>query len=119
MKALAGIRVLDFSRNYAGPLCTRLMAEFGAEVIKVEIPQGGDGLRNLSPQTEGLESYPFVILNRGKRGITLNLNSETGRTICKQLVSKCDILVENFTPGVMESFGLSYEQLKPDNPRLI
>jgi CoA:oxalate CoA-transferase len=119
MKALAGIRVLDFSRNYAGPLCTGLMAEFGAEVIKVEIPQGGDGLRNLSPQTEGLESYPFVILNRGKRGITLNLNSETGRTICKQLVSKCDILVENFTPGVMESFGLSYEQLKSDNPRLI
>jgi crotonobetainyl-CoA:carnitine CoA-transferase CaiB-like acyl-CoA transferase len=119
MKALAGIRVLDFSRNYGGPLCTRLMAEFGAEVIKVEIPQGGDGLRNLSPQTEGLESYPFVILNRGKRSITLNLNSETGRTICKQLVSKCDILVENFTPMVMESFGLSYEQLKPDNPRLI
>jgi len=119
MKALAGIRVLDFSRNYGGPLCTRLMSEFGAEVIKVEIPQGGDGLRNLSPQTEGLESYPFVIINRGKRSITLNLNSETGRTICKQLVSKCDILVENFTPTVMESFGLSYEQLKPDNPRLI
>jgi crotonobetainyl-CoA:carnitine CoA-transferase CaiB-like acyl-CoA transferase len=95
------------------------LTELGADVIKLEIPQGGDGLRNLSPQTEGLESYPFVIVNRGKRSITLNLNSEKGRRICNQLVNKCDILVENFTPGVMESFGLGYEQLKPDNPRLI
>jgi crotonobetainyl-CoA:carnitine CoA-transferase CaiB-like acyl-CoA transferase len=118
-KALEGVKVLDFSRNYGGPLCTRLLAELGADVIKVEIPQGGDGLRNLSPQTDGLESYPFVIVNRGKRSITLNLNSEKGRRICNQLVNKCDILVENFTPGVMEGFGLSYEQLKPDNPRLI
>jgi CoA:oxalate CoA-transferase len=118
-KALEGIRVLDFSRNYGGPLCTRLLAELGADVIKVEMPQGGDGLRNLSPQTEGMESYPFIIVNRGKRSITLNLNTEKGRTICKQLVSKCDVLVENFTPGVMEGFGLGYEQLKPLNPRLI
>jgi CoA:oxalate CoA-transferase len=118
-KALEGVRILDFSRNYGGPLCTRILAELGADVIKLEIPQGGDGLRNLSPQTEGLESYPFVIVNRGKRSITLNLNSEKGRRICNQLVNKCDILVENFTPGVMESFGLSYERLKPHNPRLI
>jgi CoA:oxalate CoA-transferase len=118
-KALEGIKVLDFSRNYGGPLCTRILAELGAEVIKLEVPQGGDGLRNLSPQTEGLESYPFVIVNRGKRSMTLNLNSEKGRTICKQLASKCDILVENFTPGIMEIFGLGYEQLKPLNPSLI
>jgi CoA:oxalate CoA-transferase len=118
-KALDGIKVLDFSRNYAGPMCTRILAELGADVIKLEIPEGGDGLRNLSPQTDGLESYPFVILNRGKRSITLNLNSEKGRKICKQLVYKCDILVENFTPGIMEGFGLSYEQLKPDHPQLI
>ena len=118
-KALEGIRVLDFSRNYAGPLCTRILAELGAEVIKLEIPQGGDGLRQLSPQTEGMESYPFLIVNRGKRSITLNLGSETGRRICKELVRKCDILVENFTPGVMEGFGLGYEQLKPNNPSLI
>jgi len=118
-KALEGIRVLDFSRNYGGPLCTRFLAELGADVIKLEIPQGGDGLRNLSPQTDGLESYPFVIINRGKRSITLNLNSDTGRSICRQLVNKCDILVENFTPGIMEGFGLGYEQLKPHNPRLI
>jgi len=118
-KALESIRVLDFSRNYGGPLCTRMLAELGADVIKLEMPQGGDGLRNLSPQTDGLESYPFVIVNRGKRSMTLNLNSGKGRTICKQLVSKCDILVENFTPGVMENFGLGYEQLKSLNPRLI
>jgi len=118
-KALEGVRVLDFSRNYGGPLCTRLLAELGADVIKIEIPQGGDGLRNLSPQTEGLESYPFLIVNRGKRSVTLNLNSETGRKICKELVTKCDVLVENFTPGVMEGFGLGYEQLKPYNPSLI
>ena len=118
-KALEGVRVLDFSRNYAGPLCTRILAEFGAEVIKIEIPQGGDGLRNLSPQTEGLESYPFVILNRGKRSITLNLNSEEGRRICKQLVNISDVLVENFTPGVMENLGLGYGQLKKDNPGLV
>jgi crotonobetainyl-CoA:carnitine CoA-transferase CaiB-like acyl-CoA transferase len=118
-KALEGVRVLDFSRNYGGPLCTRILAELGADVIKLEIPQGGDGLRNLSPQTAGMESYPFIIVNRGKRGITLNLDSETGRDICKKLVSKCDVLIENFTPGVMGGVGLSYEQLKPDNPRLI
>jgi CoA:oxalate CoA-transferase len=118
-KALEGVRILDFSRNYGGPLCTRILAELGADVIKLEIPQGGDGLRNLSPQTEGLESYPFVIVNRGKRSITLNLNSEKGRRICNHLVNKCDILVENFTPGVMEHLGLGYEQLKKENPGLI
>ena len=118
-KALDGIRVLDLTRMYAGPMCTRLLAELGAEVIKVEIPEAGDGVRNLAPQTEGRESYPFVILNRGKRGVTLNLSSEEGRGICRELAGKCDILIENFTPGVMEKLGLSYEQLKPDNPRLV
>ncbi len=118
-KALDGVRVLDLSRMYGGPMCTMLLAELGAEVIKVEMPQAGDGVRNLVPQTEGLESYPFVILNRGKLGITLDLQSEGGRGICKELVGKCDVLIENFTPGVMEALGLSYEELKPYNPALI
>ncbi len=118
-KALDGVRVLDLSRMYGGPMCTMLLAELGAEVIKVEMPQAGDGVRNLVPQTEGLESYPFVILNRGKLGITLNLQSEGGRSICKELVGKCDVLIENFTPGVMEALGLGYEGLKPYNPALI
>jgi len=118
-KALEGIRVLDFSRMYAGPFCTMHLAELGAEVIKVELPGGGDAVRTVPPRTAGLESYIFVILNRGKRGITLDLGSEVGQSICRELVSKCDVLVENFTPGVMDSFGLSYEKLKADNPGLI
>jgi CoA:oxalate CoA-transferase len=96
-----------------------ILAELGAEVIKVEVPGGGDAIRTTAPLTEGQESYRFVILNRGKQGITLNLHSEEGQRICKELVKKCDVLVENFTPGVMESYGLGYEQLKSHNPRLI
>jgi crotonobetainyl-CoA:carnitine CoA-transferase CaiB-like acyl-CoA transferase len=118
-KALDGIRVLDLTRMYGGPFCTMLLAELGAEVIKVEVPEVGDGVRNLAPQTEGRESYPFVILNRGKKGVTLNLGSEEGRRICRDLAGQSDVLIENFTPGVMEKLGLAYEQLKPDNPRLI
>jgi len=118
-KALEGIRILDFTRMYGGPLGTMILAELGAEVIKVEVPGGGDAIRTTAPLTEGQESYRFVVLNRGKQGVTLNLNSEEGQRICKELVKKCDVLVENFTPGVMESYGLGYEQLKSHNPRLI
>jgi crotonobetainyl-CoA:carnitine CoA-transferase CaiB-like acyl-CoA transferase len=96
-----------------------ILAELGAEIIKVEVPGGGDAIRTTAPLTEGQESYRFVILNRGKQGITLDLHSEEGQRICKELVKKCDVLVENFTPGVMESYGLGYEQLKSHNPRLI
>jgi len=118
-KALDGIRVLDFTRMYGGPLGTMILAELGADVIKVEIPGGGDAIRTTAPLTEGQESYRFVALNRGKRDITLNLNSGEGQRICRELVGKCDVLVENFTPGVMESYGLGYEELKRYNPRLI
>lgn len=118
-KALEGVRVLDLTRMFAGPFITMLLAELGAEVIKVELPEGGDAVRTIAPQTAGLESYAFIILNRGKKSITLDLDSETGRSICRQLVAKCDILVENFTPGVMERFGLDYETLRQDNPGLI
>jgi len=118
-KALEGVRVLDFTRMYGGPLGTMILAELGAEVIKVEVPGGGDAIRTTAPLTEGQESYRFVSLNRGKRGITLNLQSEEGQRIFKELVGKCDVLVENFTPGVMGDLGLGYEQLKPYNPRLI
>lgn len=117
--ALEGIRVLDLSRMYGGPMCAMLLAELGAEVVKVEIPGGGDGVRNLAPQTEGLEGYPFVILNRGKLGVTLNLNSAEGRRICRELVRRSDVLVENFTPGVMDNLGLGYEELREDHPGLI
>jgi len=118
-KALEGVRVLDFTRMYGGPLGTMILAELGAEIIKVEVPGGGDSIRTTAPLTEGQESYRFVVLNRGKQGITLNLHAEEGQRICKELVKKCDVLVENFTPGVMESYGLGYEQLKSHNPHLI
>jgi CoA:oxalate CoA-transferase len=118
-KALEGIRILDFTRMYGGPLGTMILAELGADVIKVEVPGGGDAIRTTAPLTEGQESYRFVALNRGKRDITLNLNSEEGQRICRELVAKCDVLVENFTPGVMEGYGLGYEELKRYNPRLI
>lgn len=119
VKALEGIRVLDLTRMYAGPMCTMLLAELGAEVVKVEIPGGGDGVRDLAPQTDGLEGYPFIILNRGKLGVTLNLGSPRGKSILKDLAGTSDILVENFTPGVMDGLGLSYEDLKDDHPGLI
>ena len=118
-KALEGVRVLDLTRMYGGPLGTMILAELGAEVIKVELPGGGDAIRTTAPLTEGQESYRFVALNRGKRGITLNFHTEEGRRICKELVKKSDVLVENFTPGVMERFGLGYDELKEHNPRLI
>jgi CoA:oxalate CoA-transferase len=118
-KALDGIRVIDFTRMYAGPFCTMILAELGADVVKVELPESGDAVRTLAPLTGNMESYYFVILNRGKQSVTLNLRMEEGQKICRELVKKCDVLVENFTPGIMESFGLGYEDLKADNPNLI
>ena len=118
-KALEGTRVLDLTRMYSGPLGGLILAELGADVIKIEVPDGGDAIRTTAPLTEGQESYRYITLNRGKRGITLNLNSKEGQRICKELVKKCDVLLENFTPGVMEGFRLSYKELKPLNPRLI
>ena len=117
--ALEGITVLDFTRLFAGPLCTSILKELGAEVIKIEIPVGGDSVRWTPPHTQGGEGYCFINLNRGKKGITLNLSSERGRRICKELVKKVDIVVENFSPGTMDRLGLSYEELKKVNPQLI
>ena len=118
-KALEGIKVLDLSRYIAGPACTMMMAELGAEIIKVEIPNGGDAMRHLWPLTEGGESYVGVILNRGKKSITLNLRSDEGKEIIKKLVKEADILVENFATGVMERLDLSFENLRKINPSLI
>ena len=118
-KALEHIKVLDFTRALAGPFCTFKLAQLGAEVIKVEIPGEGDASRTNEPQTEGGESYMFVSVNRGKKSITLNLAAEKGREICKQLVKRVDVLVENFSPGVMDRLGLGYEELSRVNPGLI
>ena len=114
---LDGVRVLDLTRVLAGPFCTALLGDLGAEVIKVETP-GGDDYRHVPPfdeETGGL----FLLLNRGKKSISLDMRSEAGRQIVRRLASSCDVVVENFRPGVMEQMGLGYTELSQANPRLI
>ncbi|MDA1097155.1 MAG: CoA transferase [Chloroflexi bacterium] len=115
---LAGLRVLDLTRILAGPFCTMILADLGAEVIKVERPEGGDLSRGTGPFMNG-ESYYFMSVNRGKESVTLDLSRPEGTAILKDLAAQCDILVENFVPGAMAGFGLGYEDLKTINPRLI
>lgn len=117
--ALEGIRVLDFTRMYAGPFCSMILRELGAEVIKIEFRESGDACRTIPPITEGGESYIFCILNRGKKSVTLEMKSEEGQKIAKDLMCRADILLENFTPGVMDRLGMGYEDVKKVNPRLI
>ncbi len=121
--ALAGLRILDFTRVLAGPSCTMLLADFGAEVIKIEHPQRGDDTREWGPPwldvgDERLSAY-YLSVNRNKRSVTLNLKMPEGIALAKQLALKCDVLIENFKVGQMASYGLAYEQLQPDHPGLI
>ena len=122
-QALSGVRVLDLTHYIAGPYCTKLLADYGAEVIKIEKPGVGDGARRIGPfykdDPHPEKSGLFLYLNTNKLGITLNLKSVTGLNIFKQLVKDVDIVVENFSPRVMPSLGLSYENLEKLNPRLI
>ena len=106
------------SRVLAGPFCSMLLADMGAEVVKLEVPGRGDDSREFPPFMEG-ESLYYVNLNRGKRSITVNLKSPEGVKVFKKLVKKCDVLIENFSPGTMERLGLGYEELRRENPRLI
>jgi len=115
---LDGIRVLDMTRVLAGPYCGMMLADMGADVIKVEVPGRGDDARINFPVINGESAY-FMNLNRNKRGITLNLKSEKGKEIFKKLVQKSDIVLENFRPGVMEKLGLGYEELRKINPAII
>ena len=116
--AFLGVRVLDMSRVLAGPFCGMILADMGAEVIKLEVPGSGDDSREFPPFIGG-ESLYYVNLNRGKRSITLNLKKEQGKVIFRKLVKRCDVLIENFRPGTMERLGLGYEELKKVNPRLV
>ena len=116
---LEGIKVLDFTQVYSGPFCTLLLKDLGAEVIKVERPGSGDLIRYDVPHTEGLEGGAFIILNRGKKSITIDMKTEKGRNICKELVKKVDVLVENFSPGTMDKLGLSSKELCKLNHKLI
>ncbi|MBT3285189.1 CoA transferase [Candidatus Bathyarchaeota archaeon] len=116
--AFLGVRVLDMSRVLAGPFTGMLLADMGAEVIKLEIPGKGDDSRQFPPFI-GEESMYYVNLNRGKESITLNLKTEEGKEVFKGLVRECDILLENFRPGAMDRLGLGYEDLSKINPELI
>lgn len=115
---LKGIVVLDLTRVLAGPFCTMMLADMGAEVIKVERPEGGDDSRAFGPFLKDESAY-FMSINRGKKSITLNLKQPRAKEILKDLAKQADIVVENFKPGVMTKLGLGYEHLSKLNPRLI
>ncbi|KAE9528343.1 CaiB/BaiF CoA transferase family protein [Testudinibacter aquarius] len=115
--ALEGLRVLDLSRVLAGPFCSMMLADMGAEVIKIEQPGSGDDSRQFAPMKNGESSY-YMNLNRNKKGITLNLKGK-GRDIFLEMVKQADIVLENYRPGTMEKLGLGYEELKTVNPRII
>lgn len=116
--ALRNIMVLDMTRVLAGPYCGMILADMGAEVIKIEVPGKGDDSRAFTPWVNGESAY-YMNLNRNKTGITLNLKEEKGKAIFLELVKKADILIENFRPGTMEKLGLGYDELKKVNQKLV
>lgn len=119
LSALEGIFVLDLSRILTGPFCSMMLADLGAEVVKVEQPGTGDDTRRWGPPFVEGESAYYLSINRNKRSITLNLKSEGGRRVFFDLLDRADVLLENFRPGIMEGLGFSYEELSRRNPRLI
>jgi CoA:oxalate CoA-transferase len=118
MSALAGVRVLDLTRFLAGPFCTTILADLGAEVVKIEAPKGGDEGRYGYPAVDGVPVF-FLALNRGKRGITLDLRQDEGRTLLRRLLPHFDVLVENFAGGTLARWGLAPADLCREHPRLI
>ena len=121
--ALAGLRVVDLTQHVAGPYCTKLLADFGAAVVKVERPNGGDPARRLGPFPGGVphpeKSGLFLYLNTNKRGVTLNLQCATGRDFLKRMVREADVVVESLGPGTLEALGLGYEALRALRPSLV
>jgi formyl-CoA transferase/CoA:oxalate CoA-transferase len=118
-RALEGIKILDLSRALAGPYCTMMLADMGAEVIKLEMPGRGDDSRSWGPPFVEGESAYFMSINRNKKSITLNMKSDKSTEIVHKLIKQSDVLVENFRPGAMERLGLGYEQVKAMNQRII
>ncbi|VGO13976.1 Acetyl-CoA:oxalate CoA-transferase [Pontiella desulfatans] len=116
--ALEGIRILDFSHVYQGPVGTQLLADYGADVIKVERPGSGDWSRSWGPFIKEV-SLPFANLNRNKRSITVDMKSEAGKEMIRKLVAASDVVVHNFRQGVMEKLGFGYDDLKAINPGLV
>src|SRR3546814_14267891 len=118
MKALEGVRILDFTHVQSGPTCTQLLAWFGADVIKVERPGVGDATRGQLRDIPDVDSLYFTMLNHNKRSITLNTKSEKGKEVLRKLVETCDVVVENLPPGPLDRLGLGRAQGPQDNTRL-
>ncbi len=116
---LEGIRVLDFSRVLAGPLCTQILGDLGADVVKVERPEAGDDTRHWGPPFVGEDAAYFLSLNRNKRSIALDLSTPSGGDVARRLARTADVVVENFRPELMRSFGLDAETLRTNNPGLV
>jgi crotonobetainyl-CoA:carnitine CoA-transferase CaiB-like acyl-CoA transferase len=117
--ALAGIRVADFSHFIAGPLCSRTLADLGAEVIKIEKADGGDDFRRLRPLVTEQEGGPYLWTNRNKKSIALDLKQPAARCVARGIIDRSDVVLENFSTGVMAKFGLDYATVAAANPRLI
>jgi len=118
---LRGLRVLDLTRVLAGPTCTQMLGDLGAEVIKIERPEAGDDTRGFAPPfvPNTRESAYFVGVNRNKKSVTLDIAKPEGQAIVHRLLESCDVLVENFKVGALAKYGLAWEQLSPKHPRLI
>jgi len=119
MKALEGVKILDFTHVQSGPTCTQLLAWFGADVLKVERPGVGDATRQQLVDVPGADSLYFTMLNHNKRSIELNSKSETGKAVLTRLIEECDVLVENFAPGALDRMGFGWERIQEINPRII
>ena len=119
MKALEGVKILDFTHVQSGPTCTQLLAWFGADVIKVERPGVGDATRKQLVDVPGADSLYFTMLNHNKRSIELNSKNETGKQVLTRLIQECDVLVENFAPGALDRMGFGWENIQKINPRMI
>src|SRR3954464_7973726 len=116
--ALDDLVVLDLTNFLSGPYCTMLLGDMGADVIKVERPDGGDDARRMPPFVDG-RSQPFMVWNRNKRSITADLKNADDVALVWKLALRADVLVENFRPGTLDRLGLSYEALSAENPRLV
>src|SRR5918993_2530652 len=119
MGPLAGLKVVDLTHVMAGPTCTLMLADMGAEVIKIEKIPRGDDSRHMLPPKVGDEAASFLMMNRNKRGMALDLKTAGGKTILRRLIASADVLVENFAPGSLERLGFAYEDLRKDHPGLI
>ena len=123
---LSGLRVFDMTRVLAGPTCTQILGDLGADVIKIERPGQGDDSRSMGPPyladaqgKDTVESAYFLSVNRNKRSVTLNLTSRQGQQLARRMIGKCDVVVENFRTGALSQYGLSYDQIREKFPSLI